>query len=256
VTAERRLAGGFDGGAVRVGDTVRRAPGPWTPAVHALLRHLEAAGFDRAPRALGFDEQGREMLSFLPGSVVGAARPWPAWVHGDDALRQVAGWLREFHATVATFVPPPDAVWRGGGTWRPGLIVGHNDAAPYNAAWDDGRLTGFFDWDLAAPATPEADLAFTAFAWVPLHARHVVAAEGFTAFADRPRRLRLFLDTYGWTGPAAAFVELVRDRVAAEARGIRRAAAAGDATYVRMVEHGVDASLETAVAELRQGIAS
>jgi hypothetical protein len=39
------------------------------------------------------------------------------------------------------------------------------------------------------------DLAFTAFGWVPLHARHVVAAEGFTAFADRPRRLRLSLDT-------------------------------------------------------------
>ncbi|MEV4517669.1 phosphotransferase [Dactylosporangium sp. NPDC049525] len=256
MTGEHRLAGGFDGGAVRVGDTVRRAPGPWTPAVHALLRHLEAVGFDRAPRALGLDEQGREVLSFLPGAVVGTARPWPAWVHSDDALGQVAGWLRDFHAAVATFVPPVGARWRNGSAWRPGLIVGHNDAAPYNAAWAGGRLTGFFDWDLAAPATAEADLAFTAFGWVPLHARQVVAAEGFTAFADRPRRLRLFLDAYGWAGPAGAFVELVRDRVAAEARGIRRAAAAGDATYVRMLQHGVDAALETAVAELRAGIAS
>jgi aminoglycoside phosphotransferase (APT) family kinase protein len=76
--------------------------------------------------------------------------------------------------------------------------VGHNDAAPYNAAWDAGSLVGFFDWDFAAPVTPEWDLAFTGFAWVPLHARRVVTAEGFTAFADRPRRLRLFLDTYGW----------------------------------------------------------
>ncbi|UWZ59863.1 phosphotransferase [Dactylosporangium aurantiacum] len=245
-----RLDGGFDRGAVRVGDTVRRVAGPWTPAVHALLRHLEAAGFDAAPRALGLDEQGREVLSFLPGTVVGAARPWPAWVHGDDALRQVADWLRAYHAAVASFVPPADARWRGGEPWRPGLVIGHNDAAPYNAAWADGRLTGFFDWDLAGPVTRAADLAFTAFAWVPLHARHVVAAEGFTAFAERPRRLRRFLDVYGWSGPTGAFVDLVRDRVTAEAGRVRRAAAAGDATFARMVEHGVDARLLTAAAEL------
>ncbi|GAA2713268.1 phosphotransferase [Actinoplanes palleronii] len=166
---EQRLAGGFDGGAVRVGGTVRRGPGPWTPAVHALLRHLEATGFDQAPRVLGFDQQGRETLSFLPGAVIGTARPWPGWAHSDEALRQVAGWVRDYHAAVAGFVPPAGAVWREGGSWRPGLIIGHNDAAPYNAAWSDGRLTGFFDWDLAGPAEPVADLAFVAFAWVPLH---------------------------------------------------------------------------------------
>ncbi|WP_229405535.1 phosphotransferase [Micromonospora sp. NBRC 110038] len=147
-------------------------------------------------------------------------------------------------------MPPAGARWREGGVWRPGLIVGHNDAAPYNAAWADGRLVGFFDWDLAAPVTREWDLAFTAFAWVPLHARHVVAAEGFTAFADRPRRLRLFLDAYGHAGPVGSFVEVVRQRVAASAEGIRRTAAAGDPAYRTMVDHGVDAALETAVREL------
>ncbi|MFG1803909.1 aminoglycoside phosphotransferase family protein [Micromonospora carbonacea] len=247
---EQRLAGGNTGGAVRIGDTVRRTPGPWTPSVHALLRHLEAVGFDGAPRARGFDEHGREVLSFLPGETVGVTRPWPAWAHSDDALCQVARWLRDLHAAVAGFVPPVGARWREGGVWRPGLIVGHNDAAPYNAAWADGRLVGFFDWDLAAPVTREWDLAFTAFAWVPLHARHVVAAEGFTAFADRPRRLRMFLDAYGHPGPVGPFVEVVRQRVAASAEDIRRTAAAGDPAYRSMVDHGVDVALETAVREL------
>lgn len=167
--------------------------------MHGVLQHLDRVGFGEGPKPLGIDEQGREVLSFLPGNTVGTTRPWPAWVHSDEALIQVAHWLRNYHAAVADFVPPDDAVWREGGHWQPGLIIGQNDAAPYNAAWDDqGQLVGFFDWDFAAPVNVEWDLAFTAFAWVPLHARHVVEAEGFTDFGDRPRRLRLFLTEYGW----------------------------------------------------------
>ena len=61
------LAGGnMSSGVVRVGDTVRRPAGPWTPAVHALLTHLHAAGFPGAPRPLGIDEHGREVLTFIP----------------------------------------------------------------------------------------------------------------------------------------------------------------------------------------------
>ncbi|MFI5935390.1 phosphotransferase [Actinoplanes sp. NPDC051494] len=247
---ENRLAGGNTGGAVRVGDTVRREAGAWSPSVHAVLRHLEAEGFTGAPVARGFDERGREVLGYLDGETVGETRPWPAWVHSDDALRQVGVWLRDYHAAVADFVPAGDAVWRDGGRWAPGMIIGHNDAGPYNAAWRHGRLTGFFDWDFAGPVTREWDLAFTAFAWVPLHARHVVAAEGFTAFGDRPRRLRLLLDSYGWAGPLDAFVAIVRERVSASAAGIRRIADTGDPAFTMMRDRGVDTDLETAVREM------
>lgn len=166
-------------------------------------------------------------------------------------LVQVADWLRSYHAAVADFEPPVDASWREGGRWRPGLIVGHNDAAPYNAAWDDaGRLRGLFDWDLAAPVSLEWDLAFTAFAWVPLHARHVVEAEGFAAFDQRPRRLRLFLQRYGWEGDTATFLRTVGARVLASAEGIERTASRGDLAYQQMLEAGVAESLRTAAAEL------
>jgi hypothetical protein len=37
---------------VRAGGTVRRSAGPWTPNVHALLRHLRDRGFDKAPALL------------------------------------------------------------------------------------------------------------------------------------------------------------------------------------------------------------
>lgn len=45
-----RLEGGARWPVTREGDVVYKAAGPWTPAVHALLRHLEVAGFQGAPR--------------------------------------------------------------------------------------------------------------------------------------------------------------------------------------------------------------
>lgn len=194
-----------------VDGTERRATGPWTPAVHALLRHLRQRRFAGAPQVLCLDEQGQEMLGFLPGATVGVARPWPAWVHSAAALQQVGGWLHRYHDAVRDFVPPAGAVWRSSRrAWQPGDIIGHNDGAPYNAVWRPehgapGTLVGFIDWDFAAPCPPIWDLAFAAFSWVPLHARHVVAAEGFTDFDARPRRLRLLLDAYGWTGQPASW---------------------------------------------------
>jgi hypothetical protein len=40
---------------VRVGDTVRRPAGANAERVELLLRHLEAAGFDAAPRFRGIE---------------------------------------------------------------------------------------------------------------------------------------------------------------------------------------------------------
>jgi hypothetical protein len=250
LVAEEQLDGGNTGGAVRSGDTVRRTAGPWTPAVHTLLAHLAANAFTGAPRPLGLDEQGREVLTFLDGETVGSRKPWPGWAHDDDTLDQVARWMRDYHQSVAGFVPPPGAVWRAGGTWAPGLIIGHNDTAPYNAAWYQGTLAGFFDWDFAGPVTPEWDLAFAAFSWVPLHARHVVATEGFTDFAARPRRLHQFLRTYGWPGASAEFLGVVQARVQAHADGIRDLAAAGDQVSGRLLRQGVADDLDQANAEL------
>jgi hypothetical protein len=247
---EERLAGGNAGGAVRVGDTVRRAAGPWTPAVHAVLSYLADQEFSGSPRPLGIDSQDREILSFLEGETVGDAMPWPGWVHAEDTLVQVARWIRGYHEAIADFVAPAGASWRMGGQWRPRLIIGHNDAAPYNAVWRDGALAGFFDWDMAGPVSAEWDLAFTAFSWVPLHARHVVAAEGFTDFPARPHRLSLFLAEYGWPGPVADFLQVVRARIRAHANGIRRLAAGGDPLFEGLVAQGAADNLDIALAEL------
>jgi hypothetical protein len=142
---EYRLEGGFDGGAILVGGTVRRVAGPWSVSVARLLAHLRDQGFNGAPLPMGSDELGRDIVTYLPGQTVGSQRPWPVWTHSDQALVQVAGWLRRFHEAILDFDPGIDAVWREGGFWRPGLVIGHNDAAPYNAVWDEDGLVGFMD---------------------------------------------------------------------------------------------------------------
>ena len=81
-----------------MGDTVRRATGPWTPAVHALLRHLETAGFEAAPCVLGVDDDGREVLSFIEGEAVGDDDP--------TTFRRSATWVEEHERALAHAIDP------------------------------------------------------------------------------------------------------------------------------------------------------
>jgi hypothetical protein len=257
---EQQMPGGRNDGAVRVGQTVRRRAGTQTPAVHALLRHLEAVGFAGAPRAIGIDDQGREVLTYLDGCTVGNSRPWPAWAHSEVTLVAVGRWLRDFHAASRSFVPPPGAHWFGGrDELGPGELVGHHDAAPYNAVWRPtpsesdpglGELVGFIDWDLAHPAEPVRDLAFALLTWVPLTARDVAAADGFPPDVDRAGRLRLVLEAYEWTGTLGEVLAAVRLRAVEHATGLRRAAAAGYGPAAALVAEGVAEDFDRAAAEL------
>ena len=245
---EQPLPGGRHVGGVRIGDTVHRPANPWTRTVHTVLAHLEAAGFEGAPRVLGFDERGREVLTYLQGDTIGERAPWPAWPWSDSALKQVGAWMRRLHDATATFVPEPDAVWFTGRPWRPGLVIGHHDASPYNAVWQEDDLVGFVDWDTAGSSSRERDLAYSALTWVPLHARRVVTEQGFTAFEDRSRRLHLLLDAYGYEGDRTAFRSEVVDRARMNAEVIRRLAEGGEPVYQALLPFA--ANLEQAVVEI------
>ena len=86
---------------VRVGDTVRRPVGPHTGYVHALLRHFEQIGFEGAPRVLGFDERGREVLTYVEGEP--ALEPLS---RDDETLHALATLIRRMHDAQAGFEPP------------------------------------------------------------------------------------------------------------------------------------------------------
>ena len=221
----------------KVGDTVRRSTGPWTPAVHALLRHLEAGGFDGAPRVLGIDERGREVLSYVKGNVPLRATPE---VVTERALYEVGGLLRRYHEAVSGFELPSGIEWFHEPVQGRGTVVCHNDLAPRNTAFREGRPVAFLDWDLASPAPPAWDVAHAAWQFVPLSDERGCARNGWTRPPDRPRRLRILCDGYGLSREdRAAFSRMVARRMEATASGIERLAAEGVTAHERLVRDSV-----------------
>jgi hypothetical protein len=208
------LAGGNSNAPVRFGDRVHRVAGPWSPTVHAYLRHLRARGVDLVPEPFGFDDQGREVLAYLPGLV--PAYPLPDLVWSDGFLVQAAGVLRRLHDASVGFAPS-DAVWQQA-VRAPAQVVSVNDFAPYNLVLEGDRITGVIDLDQASPGPRTRDLAHLAYRLAPLTADANRDGRSSTV-AERGRRLRLLSDTYGEVAPAAVLtaVEPLLEDVAAHA---------------------------------------
>lgn len=195
---EQDLGGGLTG-AVRVGDTVRRGAGPWTPTVHRLLRHLRAAGVDGVPEPFGTDAKGREVLTFLPGTV--PQYPLPPEIWTDTVLTDTARLLRRVHDATAG-MDLTGAVWQLP-VHEPVEVVCHNDAAPYNTLLRDGRVVGLIDWDTASPGPRVWDLAYVAYRLVTLTDPRNHDAP-VTGLDERARRLRLLVAAYRETDDARA----------------------------------------------------
>jgi Phosphotransferase enzyme family len=184
---------------VRLGDRVYRPGGWWTPAVHALLRHLEATGFRYAPRVLGTDDRGREVLSYIPGE---SGRLGWAAVVPEAGLARFARLLREYHDAVRPFVPPPEALWAfGEGAPSPGEVICHGDFGPWNVVYREGRPVGILDWDFAGPGPALDDVAYALEYVTPF--RDDATAMRWLAYdrpPDRRRRLEVFATAYGLEG--------------------------------------------------------
>jgi hypothetical protein len=203
--AEIPLPGGdVTEGVVRVGDTVRRPVGPHSPLVHALLAHLESVGFAGAPRFLGIDGAGREVLSYVDGEVAG--RPRPPWIADEGRLASVGRLVRAYDDAASSFVPPPGVVVAvpadppgfPPAPVYPAELIGHVDITPENVVFRDGRAFALIDFDLARPAT-RADEMFNAMMWwAPLCDPR--DADPLLQSVDVPRRARILADAYRLSG--------------------------------------------------------
>ncbi|MBM7495094.1 Ser/Thr protein kinase RdoA (MazF antagonist) [Micromonospora luteifusca] len=189
---EEVLDGGNMGGATRVGATVRRGGGAWSPTVQRLLGHLRERGLTWSPQPLGTDEHGRDTVSYLPGVV--PQYPLPDWIWSQSVLTDAGVHLAQLHEASASF-DTTDAVWQFPAR-QPAEVICHNDFAPYNMVFTDRRLTGVIDWDTASPGPRSWDLAYLAYRLVPLadpDNRDAVNGD----LDERARRLRMLCDAYG-----------------------------------------------------------
>lgn len=195
-TDEQILEGGGRTLVTRHGDVVFREVKPWTTSIHLLLRHLENAGFDEAPRIVGsgFDERGREALRHIEGEFVHPG-PW-----SDEALIQVGQLLRRLHDTTASFTPPVNAIWQ---PWflrelgQKTRIIGHGDLAPWNTVTRAGSPIAFIDWEFAGPLDPLIELARVCWLFPQLHDDDVAEKVGLPPLATRVQQVRLLVDAYG-----------------------------------------------------------
>lgn len=218
--------GGHLNDAVRIGDTVHRRAGPWTPSVHALLRYLERAGF-AAPRVVGMDGQGREVLRFIEGDAYPEGDQILANdVMADAHLIEAAQLLRRYHDVVAEFRPPPNARWRLVAPTAYEVIC-HNDWSPWNALLRGGKVEVMLDFDLAGPGTRVWDVANAAYCWVPLIAAMPVFRARTDGLKQRARRLSRFCDAYRLEDRSELLLTL-RERLDFVGHFVAREAAAGD----------------------------
>ncbi|NUT43342.1 MAG: phosphotransferase [Thermoactinospora sp.] len=234
-------------GVVRVGETVRRPAGPATPAVHALLSHLESAGFAGAPRFLGMDGLGREILTFVQGrsglSLASSA---------DEFLAELAVLVREFHDATAGF-PLTAEGWEGGSNDdRAPEVIGHCDLTPDNVIFrqhgDTASPVAFIDFDLARPTTRLFDIVTTLRHWAPI--ADPVDRPPLQRNVDVGARIRLFCDAYGLPSrDRRRLLDLSRLRFHRSYDVMRTRAAAGG-SWARMWAGGAGQRIRRAAAWL------
>lgn len=230
--SEEILPGGNMAAVARVGATVRRTAGPWTPQVHRLLAHLRARGIAEAPAPLGFDERGREILTFIPGNA--GNDPLPAALRTDAVLVAAAGLLRRIHDATAEVA----AAWLTG--WQaprrtPVEVICHGDFAPYNCVFAGERLVGVIDFDHAHPGSRHWDLAYALYRFAPLMAP--ANPDSYGAPAEQLRRARLFCAAYGLQARDGLAATILA-RVAFMADFLREGAARGDARMQANIDAG------------------
>jgi tRNA A-37 threonylcarbamoyl transferase component Bud32 len=169
------LSGGrVNVGVVRVENTLHRPMRPNSEFIQELLGHLRKNGCGFVPEPLGFDNKGREILSYIEGDV-----PRDLGMYDDETLMVAAKMIRTFHDAARGFLS--DAKLE---------VICHNDLSPCNFVFRDGRPVGIIDFDAAALGSRTMDIGYAAWLWLDLGNDEVNVTE-------QKRRFELFLKSYG-----------------------------------------------------------
>ena len=83
--------------------------------------YVRSRGFRECPEPLGYDAEGREVLSFVTGEV--PVEPLPDNATSGGALEALGVLIRRLHDAADGWLPPENAVWGGIPGVRPAGVV-------------------------------------------------------------------------------------------------------------------------------------
>lgn len=239
---EESLSGGRNTSeVVRAGDTVRRERDQGSAFAARMLGYLESVGYPHAPRYLGVDEQGRDILTYIPGQTTDHPSQ-----RGDGAYARGASMLRILHDLTAGHPLAADRE-----------CVLHGDAGPFNTIFSDGMPVAFIDWTSCCPGDRLDDLGYMAWTWC-------IQAEGNVPVDVQAAHLRELRDAYGPVLPEDLIEAMIRaqdrillhpERAIRDARypAARRAWAEEAVRWASADQELIRASEQVLLAALRQG---
>lgn len=238
---EIQLTGGNVSDIYRSGNTVRRKRKPESDNVHKLLKHLEGKNYSPAPKFLGIDEKGREILSFIEGEA--GNYPVKPYMWSNESLKEIAKLLRLYHDAVSDF--PFDESWQSlDNTPPPYDVICHNDFAIYNIIFNQETPVGIIDFDTVGPGPRLWDIAYTLYTCIPLsrftHSRSDENLVYYDSMQDAERmkkRVGLFFESYG-SGVEGNWLAMVLLRLDGLCKTIHRKAGEGDLAFQKMITDG------------------
>ena len=188
------LEGGRDNQILRAGNSVIRPAGKWSKSVHALLNHLHKNGCRAVPEALGFDEQGNEIVSFIAGDVCNY--PLSENAKSLEMLQTAASLLRTYHDSTTSFLKNEtiNQPWMLPAR-EPIEVICHGDYAPYNMVLNGRIAIGIIDFDTAHPGPRVWDIAYAVYRWAPF--TNPGNEDGWGTLDEQIGRAKQFCDAYG-----------------------------------------------------------
>lgn len=222
------------GAVVRQGSHVLRPSNEHSPSIHDALSALRTAGFDGASYPVGIDADGHERLEYIAGDV--PLPPYPQWARSDEALASTVRLIREMH-DASTQIDLASGSWSNEmADPLGGSVLCHNDVCLENVVFRDGRAVALLDFDFAAPGRRVFDVASFARMCVPIDDEVNAGRLGWTD-GDRPSRLRLVADAYGFDTVVRAELLKILDHAIESGGGfVRRRVEASDPGFVEMWE--------------------
>lgn len=158
---------------VKIENTVRRVTSENSEFVHKLLKLLEYKNYPYAPRLLGIDDKGREILTFVDGKTVSVNL-------NDEQLKKIVLMIKQLHDTTA-----------GSELCGNMEVITHCDLAPWNTIIKDNEIIGFIDFDGSQPGKRVDDLAYFLWTFLELGSVNTDNVKQF-------KRIKMLCDIYGF----------------------------------------------------------